>query len=326
MTSTRKTLLPLLGLTLLLTATVAHAAKPVGRLFEVQGDVSVTSNDGQKKPAKLYQTLYVDEKLHVGTVSSAVVSLRTGQSERVLADKSVTLTEAGIEPKSAVISLESPKKTKQLIQVTMAGLAGGEGGSTVTRGQDAVRVPRLSPIVGSTVTSLTPAFRWPEATGATAYEVVLYRTGATRRAWDVEVTTTSVTYAGKAKLSDGAEYRWEVYGKIETVTKLLYEGKFVVATADTRELAKELSETATSDEAPFVAFVALRLEELGLWQEAIPQYERLLKLAPQQAAFPAALSDLYARSGQASQALQARDKAKQLGFEFEPANAAAPKK
>jgi tetratricopeptide (TPR) repeat protein len=71
-----------------------------------------------------------------------------------------------------------------------------------------------------------------------------------------------------------------------------------------------------------MSLAAIRLEELGFFAESIRQYERLVKLAPRCAEFPASLEELYDKAGRTADATKARESATQLGDSF--AKKAAP--
>ena len=297
----------------------AEAAKPVGRILEVAGKVRVLDVDGKPRDAEVFGSVYADETLELPANASAVVSFRNGNCERISDAAKATIKESGVEPASAAKPIKVSAKAKKLIGDSLAELEKSAGGVTVTRSTGPVRPPALaiSPILGSTFLSTMPTFSWPATKGATNYELVLKGARVEKRLWAIDTTDISVNYTGTEKLREDKEYRWEVLVTLETgKVELLCNGSFRIGTAETRESAADLVDLAEDSEPPLVALAAIRLEELGLFAESIRQYERLVKLAPRRAEFPAALAELYDKAGRTADATKARELAIQLGYTF----------
>ena len=316
----RRCLIVIVGsLGLLTSNTLAEAAKPVGRFLEVAGKVRVLDVAGKPRDAEVFGSVYADESLELAANASAVVSFRNGNCERISDVAKATIKESGVEPASAAKPIKLPTKAKKLVGDSLAELEKNAGGVTVTRSEGPVRPPSIavSPIPGSTVLSTMPAFSWPATKDAKSYELILKGARGEKRLWTIDTKTNQVEYSGTEKLRDDKEYRWEVFvtlaeGKVEP----LCNGSFRIGTAETREAAADLVEIADDTEPPLVALAAIRLEELGLFAESIRQYERLVKLAPRRAEFPAALSELYDKAGRTADAAKSRELATQLGFSF----------
>lgn len=306
------------GLVISTGATFAEAAKPVGRILEVEGKVRVIDVSGKPREAEVFGSIYAEDSLEFATNASAVVSFRNGNCERISNVAKATIQESGVEPPSAAKPIKLPGKAKKFVGESLASLERNAGGVTVTRSEGPVR-PSLDvlPIVGSTILTTTPMFVWPARSDAKSYELILKGARAEKRLWSIDTKTNRVEYSGSEKLREDREYRWEVFVTLESdKVESLFNSSFRIATAETREAAVDLVELAEEVEPPLVALAAIRLEELGLYAEAIRQYERLIKLAPRRAEFPAALSELYDKAGRAKDADKSRELAKQLGFSF----------
>lgn len=307
------------GLGVFAEGTFAEAAKPIGRFLEVKGDVRVLDVSGKPRPAEVFGSVYADESLGLSADASVVISFRSGACERISEVATATLKESGVEPITAAKPLKLPPKAKKLIGESLVELDKNTGGVTVTRSAVPVRPPTIdvSPIVGSTVLTSKPMFAWPVRKDAKSYELILKGARGDKRLWGTDTKANRAEYSGSEKLKEDKEYRWEVFvtlaeGKVEP----LCNGSFRIGTTETREAAAGLVELADDSEPPLVALAAIRLEELGLFAEAIQQYERLIKLAPRRAEFPAALSELYDKAGRTAEAAKSRELAKQLGFSF----------
>ena len=307
------------GLGVFASETLAEAAKPIGRVLEIEGKVRVLDGSGTSREAAVFGSVYAGESLELAAEASLVVSFRNGNCERIAKVSKAKLTESGVEPSTAATPLTLKPKNKKLVGESFASLDRNAGGVTVTRSEGPARPPaiEMSPIVGCTVLTTTPTFTWPAKEDAKTYELILKGARGDKRLWTIDTKTNRAEYAGSEKLKEDKDYRWEVFvtsreGKVES----LCNGSFRVGSTDTREAAADLADLSNETELPLVALAAIRLEELGLYAEAIQQYERLVKLAPRRAEFPAALSDLYDKAGRSKDADKARELAKQLGFSF----------
>lgn len=308
------------SLGVLASSTLAEAAKPVGRFLEVAGKVRVLDVAGTPRDAEVFGSVYADESLELPANAFAVVSFRNGNCERISDAAKATIKESGVEPASAAKPIKLPTKAKKFVGDSLAELEKNAGGVTVTRSAGPAKPPSIavSPILGSTILSTSPTFSWPVTNDAKNYELVLKGARGEKRLWSIDTKENQVKYAGAEKLREDKEYRWEVFvtlatGKVES----LCNGSFRIGTAETRDAATDLVELANDSEPPLVALAAIRLEELGLFAESIQQYERLVKLAPRRAEFPAALADLYDRAGRKDDATKARESAKKLGYSFD---------
>lgn len=307
------------GLCVFAGGTFAEAAKPIGRFLEVKGDVRVLDVSGKPRAAEVFGSVYADESLELAADASVVISFRSGVCERISDVATATLKESGVEPVTAAKPLKLPAKAKKLIGESLTELDKSSGGVTVTRSEVPVRPPTIdvSPIVGSTVLTLKPTFAWPVRQGAKSYELILKGARGDKRLWGTDTKANRVDYSGSENLKEDKEYRWEVFATLaEGKVEPLCNGSFRIGTTETREAAAGLLELAEDSEPPLVALAAIRLEEFGLFAEAIQQYERLIKLAPRRAEFPAALSELYDKAGRTAEAAKSRELAKQLGFSF----------
>ncbi len=304
----------IVSLVLSASGSLAEAAKPVGRFLEVTGKVRVLDVAGTPRDAEVFGSVYADEAVELPANSFAVVSFRNGNCERISDVAKATIKESGVEPASAAKPVKLPTKAKKFVGDSLAELEKNAGGVTVTRSAGPVKPPSIavSPILGSTVLTTTPTFSWPATKDAKNYELVLKGARGEKRLWSLDTKETQVNYAGAEKLREDKEYRWEVFVTLES----LWNGSFRIGTTEVREAAADLVELANDSEPPLVALAAIRLEELGLFAESIRQYERLVKLAPRRAEFPAALAELYDKAGRAADATKARELATQLGYSF----------
>ena len=313
MNRTMKSLLP--AALMFLMASPALGARPVARVLEVKGKVTIERSKDSVRPAQVYGTVYAGEKLIVAEKSYAVLGFREdGHLERLKPGGTVTVAASGCEPKTAVEPVAVPKPLKpatdgavrQLRPVT-------QGGVTIVRagGDEKPLPPRVSPIVGSTVISRRPTFAWPPVTKAARYQVIVYSGG--ERVWSGTTEKTQLAYGAPAKLRASFAYHWEVLATLEDDNvKRFCEGEFTVATQQQRDVAADLEKLAADPQVPYLTLAAAWYHENGLIAEALALDQRLAKLLPESVPVQAALADLYTRAGRGEDAERARREYKRL--------------
>lgn len=309
------------GLGLMAAGTLAEAAeKPIGRILEITGKVRVLDVTKKSRPAEVFGTVYAEESLELEADASVVISFRVSRKlERISKVSKATLKETGVEPREAATSLElkNPQAMK-LVGNSLKSLEKGVGGVTLTRSAGpAAPLPAVSPIVGCTVLTANPTFNWPTRENAKSYELILKGPKLKKKPWRTDKMAPPVKYDGDTELENDKEYLWEVFVTLNDDKVLpICNGSFHIGSDETYEAAKDLEALNNETEPPLVALAAIRLEELGLYEDAIRQYERLLELSPRRAEFPAALSELYDKAGKTTKAAESRKLAEKLGYVF----------
>lgn len=306
---------------LLLSSVVSSAAaapKPVARILELKGSVTIQSGEGKSRSAAVYGTVFEGDTLSVADGTQVVLVFRQdGHSERLKVASKFTASSAGCAPKDRVESIASDARRQTLVAKGLNRLPelAFAGGVSVPRSGPGEKVAsRISPIHGATLLTQRPLLSWPAVAKATEYEVVVYN--GTQRHWSATAKKPELEYQGPA-LKSSRTYRWEVVAKLPGEAQRLGSGEFAIATEDQIEEAQEIKELATGDDPAGLALAAMDYERLGLFAEAIVIYERLAKLAPETSPFHAALADLYEKAGRQEDSAKARARAEKLGFEFQ---------
>ena len=299
-------------------ATQCHAQRPVARVLHVEGEAEVHSQASKPRPLAVYGSLYAGDRIHLQPKASVVVGFRrTGELRRVVADKqehAVTITKTNVEPGKNVTTVAAKKVPSRVVAKSITELPELKpNGATVTRGPPRdPPYPTIVPISDSAVLEGAPVFTWPASKGAATYTISVHH--GPDQLWTTQTKKTSLTYAANRPLEQGGAYRWRVVAKTAEGSVEVCHASFRVAYADE---AEGLAELAASEEPALLALAAAAYEQAGLLSQAISTYERLVEATPESAPAHAALSDLYQRAGQSEQAAESRQKAIDLGFEFE---------
>lgn len=298
---------------MLVLATPALAAKPVARILDVQGKVTIERSKDSVRPAQVFGTVYEGEKLLVAEKSGAVLAFRgDGHLERLKPGSTATAAAAGCRPATAVEQVAVAQGEQDAVGGAIRELKPvTQGGVTIVRspgrnGGPPPLPPRTSPIVGATIASQRPTFSWPSVQNAASYEVEVSSGG--ERLWTGKTEKTTLEYGAKTLLQAGFAYRWQVLATMaDGSAKQACEGEFTVGADPQRDRAAEMARLAAGDEPARVALAAAWLEENGFAEEALAAHERLARLMPEAAPVQAVLFDLYARAGRPEDAAKARE-------------------
>src|SRR5581483_8647853 len=111
-------------------------------------------------------------------------------------------------------------------------------------------------------------------------------------------------YPAKEKpLLHGSVYTWYVRARTDKkADQLAWKSQFWVATKMEIEELGQLKALTGSKDAGDLLLAALTYEEYGIYEEAMALFQRLVKLAPKEASFHAALAYYYERAARAEEA------------------------
>lgn len=290
-----------LGLVLMFCAlaplVAAGAARPVARILQVTGTVTIRDSQQKTREARAYGTVYGGEKLRLAADSLVVLGFRhDGHMERLRAPVEVAVTEEGCKPNKAVEVLNVPKRHRDLVCRGIRELPAITQGAVAMAhtGYSKVLGPWLRPVNGSTILTAEPKLSWPSVSDAVEYQVEVYADEVPVRF--ARTKETQIDFASAPPLRAGVKYRWTVTASLRGKTVQAYEATFTVATDEQKKELAELMDIAAVSEIPVLALAAKRLEQTGFFAEAIPVYQRLVKLAPDSEPFRAALEGLYDRA------------------------------
>jgi tetratricopeptide (TPR) repeat protein len=193
----------------------------------------------------------------------------------------------------------------------------GRPGVGIARGVEERDIPVVQPMYGTTILSDRPSLTWPAVAKAEEYQVELLSAGG-KRLWRVTTKETRLAYPEKqAALTSSRLYQWRVQARLgEDKQELAVDSKFSVAdTEEVKELAGLKPLTESQEPADWL-LAATIYEAHGVYDLALPLYEKLATKFPAEVNFQVALASYYARAGRADQAVKARAKAKELGAVF----------
>jgi hypothetical protein len=222
----------------------------------------------------------------------------------------------GCTPAEAVV-----RRPARLAKANLAGLRAlarsSSGGVGMLRGFAAESVPAVRPLSGSMVLTRRPTLSWPAVDRATAYDVRLFSgQGRERRLeWKASSTEPRLPYPEKQPpLPPGVVRYWEVTARTgDDQETPAVQSRFSVATA--REIARlaKIRPLAESRDPNDWLVAAAAYEAAGVYNEALPLYEKLAAKRPGQPRYQEALARYYARAGLPTKAEQARRRAEELG-------------
>jgi hypothetical protein len=269
--------------------------KPAAMVLDLKGRVELKPVRGEVRPAKVCDLLYPGERLVIPVDGAATVAiLVVGAQERLAGGSEATVGPRGCTPASAVAERREQRPTVARTMKSVRAVS-GDGRKAVAplrSGND--EPPAITPIQGATVSADRPGLAWPSAKGAKGYRVKLI-SGAGRELWRAESTAPKLTYpAYKEPLSLGYVYRWEV---TDLDSHPVATGRFMVATESERKQMEELKSLAAGDDRADLLAAALSYRRLGCCAEATAAFERLVRLAPDEAVYREELAELYRQAG-----------------------------
>jgi hypothetical protein len=285
-------------------------------VLSANGNVTLTR--GSENPRRLgaMDLLRPGDRLRSTEQSQAMlVFLDDGHRERVKPAAAVTVEKKDCVPAENVerlAAVESANSTqlaslRELAQSTHAGVG-------VLRGEVPEKPQPATPMYGTTVLTLRPELSWQAVSGADSYQVALMRNNGKHVVWRENTTKPHLAYPASApSLRPAAKYTWRVTarldgGKQETIVN----SKFLTATpAEMKELAR-LKPLAASAEPEKMILAAAGYEAHGVYDQALPLYEKLARKDPDSAAIESVLANYYERAGHPEKARAARRNADEL--------------
>jgi len=271
----------------------AGPARPVARILQVTGSVTICDAQERTRPALAFGSVYSGEQIRLPADSLVVLGFRhDGHMERLKTPGEVTVTDKGCEPASAAEVVAVAERHRELVSRGIRELpAVTQGAVAMAHTGYSKRVgPWLRPVNGSTILTSAPKLSWPEVPNAAGYEITFRADKGPIRFRKTKEAQADLVFT--PPLQGGTTYRWTVAGSVEGKNVEVYEASFTVATEAEKKEAAEWMDLAAGSEIPAVALAALRLEQGGLVAEAFDVYQRLVKLAPDSQPFRAALERL----------------------------------
>ncbi|MGH7740424.1 MAG: hypothetical protein ACRENS_00215 [Candidatus Eiseniibacteriota bacterium] len=288
----------LAALALILTASAA-AADPFAIIASVKGRVDVSGKSAGPQHATFGRPLERGDQVIVAPGSSATVYLSDGnvievgeKSTITIGGKAASKTPAGAELPGGVYSQVSKFVTsgsRATGLVAMSTMRGGEESSPI------IEEPRKTDVISD-----RPSFRWREIPGATHYRVTL--SGDAGDLWTHQLSAASMEYPSDAKpLARDGDYLWKVeafgdQGPIRDESSVFH----VVGTAVVTTVQGDLKRIADSagPATPAGHFLAgSYLSGLGLYGEALHEFQDLSRLSPDSPAPHEALGNVYRTVG-----------------------------
>lgn len=275
----------------------AGPARPVARILQVTGSVTVCDAQQRTRPAVAFGSVYSGEQIRLAPDALVVLAFRhDGHMERLKTAGEVTVGDKGCAPASAVEVVAVAERHRDLVSRGIRELpAVTQGAVAMAHTGYSKRVgPWLRPVDGSTILTSAPQLSWPAVPHAAAYEITFRADKGPIRFFKTDQTQADLVFA--PPLEGGATYRWTVTASVKGKPVVAYEASFAVATEPQKKEAAALVDLAAGSEIPAVALAALRLEQGGFVAEAFEAYQRLVKLAPECQAYRGALERLADRA------------------------------
>ncbi|MBI1345719.1 hypothetical protein GC163_05460 [bacterium] len=297
------------------------ASAPTAYIFQVQGAVEVIDSAGKARRAATFGCVYEDEQVKLADASR--ISLRLcsdGHREQIESTGTWKLTTEGLTPREKVTVLATQADQARPLGTFMKSLpqpseVGGRlGGVTVARAGE-TDGPKVSPLDFEIVLTTTPTLSWPERSGVARYRVYLNSEG--KKLWSMTTPETKVMVP-MGLLKPGTRCDWQVLDARPGTTGPIAKASFTVAFPSQHDQA-ELLQTLAEADAESRAFAAFTSESQQFYGQAIELYSQLAKESDD-AAFHAALAELYAKSGRDAEAQAARKRAEAAGFVFTKPN------
>lgn len=310
---------------------------PAARLLEVKGKATVVEGENFNRPASVYGTLYVDERLVVAKDAQVTLVFRhDGHVERIVAPGTFQITQTGCRPRTGVESVAASTQNQAVITKISKGPRGiVQGGVVMVRSPappsgdapspagdaPAMAEPgQIHPINESTALAAKPTFSWTALPKATRYTLKLYCSG--NRIWSATAETTSVEYSGDA-LKPGTRYTWEVGTTLDGKSVPVCDGAFRTANDSQQADAEALRKLLAQPEPAYLALAVMWYKQNGMIGEAIAANEQLAGRLTSDAAVYQELAELYFQAGRAKDGMAAEAKAVELDKRAEEPGQAA---
>jgi hypothetical protein len=295
------------------------ARKPVVAMVLHASPGAVLLVGKEAQPLRDMDLLREADVVRVSKDPVRVVFLVSGQGERILPGKTVTVGKSGCSPPQSVEKFKS--KTTPAIRRLHKLLTSERAGVGVARGPSLLRPPVEVigwPIPESKTLSQRPTFRWPALPGAIEYEVRVESVPdkEPRLLWKETTKKTVLSYPSRhPPLALGSDVLW-------SVTAVLPEGKrkevvppseLTVASRLLRKTLADLTPLLESNHPEDWLLAALVYESRRLYTEAMPLYEKADARRPRQPNILEALRFYYDHTSQKDRATAVRKRLLELG-------------
>jgi hypothetical protein len=312
-------MLPLLVATLL-PFRAEEQGPPIALVLTTRGTVTVARAGDKPHPLGPADLLRPGDRLEAEVNSDATLAwLSDGHRERLRAKARATVREKGCTPADAVEPVETggTPSAGQLRALRLHFQGGDRGAVGLLRGED-VRPQVVTPMYGARVLSDHPTLSWPAVAGAEGYEVVIL-SGAEGPSqavlWRAATKETRLPYPEEEKvLTPGLKYRWRVLAQRgnDREEEVVDSKFFVASTGQMADLAR-VKRLASSDDPGDWLLAAAIYEARGVYDKALPLYEKLARHDPSAVNYQRALARYYERAGRKDRAKEAAERAKKLG-------------
>jgi hypothetical protein len=293
------------------------AAKPqensVAMVLSTTGDVTLRRG-GEDQPAAM-MTLVREGDMLMAQDKSQATLMYFGTHRRVRLKPAVTVTVSkdGCQPDESVELLPAIAAMTSHADDKLKKLAtSGRGGAiTVRRGGGN---PQVHPMYEATVLSMRPEFSWPSHAQAKKY-IVRMKDSPSHVLWKAETRQPRLDFPDVAPLVPSKTYTWEVdVVAADGVSHTIAKSRFGTASESVSRTLGDLRQSADSDDPALLMAVAAIYHQHGVYDLALPLYERLAQLKPNEPFLFAALKDCYQAAGRVADAEAANERAERLGW------------
>jgi hypothetical protein len=297
-------------------------AAPAALVLSTKGQVALQRGKGKPGRAGEASLLFAGDRLRAAKGATlTLVFLADGHRERLRPGAKARVGDRGCEPDEAVERLEPRKPSRaQLSSLLQHARSIHASGGRVAVGvlrSDADGAPAVTPMFGARVLTTHPTLTWAALPKAEGYQVELLSgpDGADERVlWRHTTTATSLPYPEEEDvLAPGLKYRWRVVARLKGAREqVVAESKFFVARKAQIAEAPGLRALAASADLADWLLAAATYEAEGVYDKALPLYERLARQAPDNLDYQIALVRYYTRAGRQDRAQEARERVKAL--------------
>jgi hypothetical protein len=299
----------------------ADRVAPVAMVLRSGKEATVQRDKAAARPLREMDLLQDGDELVSGKEGVTLVLLGTGNSERLPPGKKAKIGKDGCLPKG-VAELLKRKVRKANLNGLRELAMNSRGGIGVIRRDFGEAPPHgITPPNTATVVSDRPSFSWPAVEGAVSYEVEVYSLMGHERKqlWKASTTETQLKYPAKKALPNGKSYRWYVKAimKDDSTRMAVSDAAFSVLDEELRPSVEALKTLAGSTNPDDWLLAATIYESHGIYQRALPLYEKLAKERPELGNVQWTLAIYYKRLGMKEKADAARKRAEKLGVEVE---------
>ncbi len=308
--------------TLVLTALLLAPAAgpppgPAAMVLEVAGRPTLQRAGAAPRPLRAMELLHADDLLQPQGGPVTLVVFADGHGEKLKTQAAVRVKRDGCQPAESVERLKPKVAGGQFEKIKDLVGTSGRAGAVITRTiaedprdryQPRLRKegPYVTPVHGSSVYSVRPAFSWPPAPGATIYVVSLreVRDAGERVVWQEESREPRLDYPAAAPpLKRGASYQWTVTGRPGGAeARPVAESRFrVVAESEERAL-REFLQLGEGDDPAGWALAAVAFDSLAVSDQALKLFAKLSRRYPDEPNYLNALYVYYRNMGRAGEA------------------------